>query len=306
MIRVGTCSWADESFSKAWYPKGVKSGERLGFYAERFDIVEANSTFYRLPDEELVARWARLLPDGFVMHVKAFGLMTRHPVRLEALPEDLHGEVEADERGRVDRPSREVRGEVFRRFLAALEPLREAGKLGGILMQFPPYVVPKPRSYEYLEWAREQLDGHEMLVEFRHKAWFEEPAEPLAFLEEHDMTYVTVDAPPDVIPLVVARTSGTAYVRFHGRNRATWFKRTGSTAERFDYLYSDEELEELVPTLAELAQQSERAFAFFNNNASSEDPENPLGRISQAATNAQQLRRLLDVNRIPASGGAAE
>jgi uncharacterized protein YecE (DUF72 family) len=87
------------------------------------------------------------------MHVKAFGLMTRHPVRLDALPEDLHGEVEADERGRVDRPSREVRGEVFRRFLAALAPLREAEKLGGILMQFPPYVVPKPRSYEYLEWA---------------------------------------------------------------------------------------------------------------------------------------------------------
>jgi uncharacterized protein YecE (DUF72 family) len=150
VIRVGTCSWADESFSKAWYPKGVKGSERLSYYAERFDVVEANSTFYRLPDEELVARWARLLPDGFVMHVKAFGLMTRHPVKLDVLPEDLHDAVEADERGRVDRPSREVRGEVFRRFLAALEPLREARRLGGILMQFPPYVVPKPRSYEYL------------------------------------------------------------------------------------------------------------------------------------------------------------
>ena len=147
MIRVGTCSWADESFSKAWYPKSVKSGERLGYYAGRFDVVEANSTFYRLPDEDLVARWARLLPDGFVMHVKAFGLMTRHPVRLDALPEDLRDAVEVDERGRVDRPSREVRGEVFRRFLAALEPLREAGRLGGILMQFPPYVVPKTRSF---------------------------------------------------------------------------------------------------------------------------------------------------------------
>jgi uncharacterized protein YecE (DUF72 family) len=138
VIRVGTCSWADESFSKAWYPKGVKSGERLAYYAERFDVVEVNSTFYRLPDEALVARWARMLPDGFVMHVKAFGLMTRHPVKLDALPDDLQGEVEAGERGRVDRPSREVRAEVFRRFLAALEPLREAGRLGGILMQFPP------------------------------------------------------------------------------------------------------------------------------------------------------------------------
>jgi uncharacterized protein YecE (DUF72 family) len=299
VIRVGTCSWADESFTKAWYPKGVKGGERLAYYAERFDVVEANSTFYRLPDEELVARWARLLPEGFVMHVKAFGLMTRHPVRLDALPEDLHGEVEADERGRVDRPSREVRGEVFRRFLAALEPLREAGKLGGILMQFPPYVVPKPRSYEYLEWARAQLDGYEMLVEFRHKAWFEEPTEPLAFLEEHGMTYVTVDAPPDVIPLVVARTSETAYVRFHGRNRATWFKRTGSSAERFDYLYPREQLEEWAATLHELAEDAVVVYAMFNNNGRSGGGEVPrdlaggLAEVAQAPTNAAMLKELL-------------
>lgn len=299
MIRVGTCSWADESFSKAWYPKGVKSGERLGYYAERFDVVEGNSTFYRLPDEELVARWARLLPDGFVMHVKAFGLMTRHPVRLDALPEDLHDAVEADERGRVDRPSREVRGEVFRRFLAALEPLREAEKLGGILMQFPPYVVPKPRSYEYLEWAREQLEGHEMLVEFRHKAWFEDPVEPLAFLEEHGMTYVTVDAPSDVIPLVAARTSPTAYVRFHGRNRATWFKRTGSTAERFDYLYTPMELREWAGTLRELEAEAEVVYAMFNNNGRSDGSEVPrdlagrLPEIAQAPTNAAMLKALL-------------
>ena len=299
MIRVGTCSWADESFSKAWYPKGVKGSERLSYYAERFDVVEANSTFYRLPDEELVARWARLLPDGFVMHVKAFGLMTRHPVKLDVLPEDLHDAVEADERGRVDRPSREVRGEVFRRFLAALEPLREADRLGGILMQFPPYVVPKPRSYEYLEWAREQLAGYEMLVEFRHKAWFEDPAEPLAFLEQHGMTYVTVDAPPDVIPLVVGRTSGTAYVRFHGRNRATWFKRTGSTAERFDYLYSPTELREWAKTLRGLGGEAEVVYAMFNNNGRSGGGEVPhdladgRAEVAQAPTNAAMLKALL-------------
>jgi uncharacterized protein YecE (DUF72 family) len=299
VIRVGTCSWADESFSKAWYPKGVKGSERLSYYAERFDVVEANSTFYRLPDEELVARWARLLPDGFVMHVKAFGLMTRHPVKLDVLPEDLHDAVEADERGRVDRPSREVRGEVFRRFLAALEPLREADRLGGILMQFPPYVVPKPRSYEYLEWAREQLAGYEMLVEFRHKAWFEDPAEPLAFLEQHGMTYVTVDAPPDVIPLVVGRTSGTAYVRFHGRNRATWFKRTGSTAERFDYLYSPTELREWAKTLRGLGGEAEVVYAMFNNNGRSGGGEVPhdladgRAEVAQAPTNAAMLKALL-------------
>jgi uncharacterized protein YecE (DUF72 family) len=299
VIRVGTCSWADESFVKAWYPDGVASGERLGHYAERFDVVEANSTYYRLPEARLVERWASVLPDGFVMHVKAFGLMTRHPVRAQALPPDLRGEVAVDDRGRVERPSREVRAEVFRRFLEALEPLRAAGKLGGILMQFPPYVVPKPASYEYLEWAREQLAGHEMLVEFRHKAWFEAPHEPLSFLEEHEMTYVTVDAPPTVIPLVVARTSGTAYVRFHGRNRQTWYRRTGSTAERFDYLYSPAELREWVPRLRKLEEEAEMVYAMFNNNGRSDPADVPRrlrgarGEVAQAPTNAAMLRAAL-------------
>ena len=233
------------------------------------------------------------------MHVKAFGLMTRHPVKADVLPEDLRGEVETDDRGRVQRPSRELRAEVFKRFLDALRPLRESGRLGGILMQFPPYVVPKPASYEYLEWAAEQLDGYETLVEFRHKSWFEEPAEPLSFLEQHGLTYVTVDAPPDVIPLVVARTSPTAYVRFHGRNRETWFKRTGSTAERFDYLYPPAELREWVTTLRELDREAVVVYAMFNNNGRSsaaEAPRDLLGEraeVAQAPTNAAMLKELL-------------
>jgi len=310
-IRIGTCSWADEALSKYWYPKGVPPGERLRYYAERFDTVEVDSTYYRLPAEEMVERWAERTPDGFVMHVKAFGVMTRHPVRVEQLPPDLRGAAPKDERGRVDRPPREFRAEIFRRFQAALEPLRSSGKLGGLLFQFPPYIVPKEASLDYLVWAREQLGDDEMLVEFRHRSWLDDEnrAETLSFLEAIGASYVTVDAPKsdtakNLVPTVPAVTSATSYVRFHGRNLGTWNKRGGSAAERFDYLYSDEELEELVPTLKELAGQSEQAFAFFNNNSSSPDPENPLGRISQAAANARQLRRLLDVNRIPASGGA--
>jgi uncharacterized protein YecE (DUF72 family) len=151
-----------------------------------------------------------------------------------------------------------------------------------------------------------------MLVEFRHRSWLEEEnrAETLSFLESIGASYVTVDAPKsdtakNLVPTIPAVTNGLAYVRFHGRNLGTWNKRGGSAAERFDYLYSDDELEEWTPTLKELAQQSEQAYAFFNNNSTSEDPQNPLGRISQAAANAQQLRRLLDMNRIPATGGVA-
>src|SRR5216110_1403730 len=193
-IRIGTCSWADDALSKHFYPKGLPAGERLAHYAQHFDTVEVDSTYYRLPAGEMVQRWAERTPNDFVMHVKAFGLMTRHPVKLESLPPDLRDEAPTDDKGRVERPSREFRGEVFRRFLEALEPLRETGKLGGILFQFPSYVVHKPVSFEYLEWAQEQLRGAEMLVEFRHRSWLEEDvrAEVLAFLERRGMSYVTV------------------------------------------------------------------------------------------------------------------
>ena len=308
-IRIGTCSWADEALSKHWYPKGLAAGERLAYYAKHFDTVEVDSTYYRLPAEEMVRRWAERTPDGFVMHVKAFGLMTRHPVKRESLPPDLRDEAPTDDKGRVERPSREFRGEVFRRFLEALEPLRSAGKLGGILFQFPSYVVYKERSLEYLQWAREQLGDDELLVEFRHVSWLDDEHrdDTLRFLEELGATHVIVDAPriegaKNLVPTVLALTSPTTYIRFHGRNAETWNKRGGSAAERFDYLYSDDELREWVDPLRELAGQAKQAYAFFNNNATS--PDGRGGRMAQAAANAKALQRLLQSANVPVSAEA--
>jgi uncharacterized protein YecE (DUF72 family) len=305
-IRIGTCSWADDALSKHFYPPGTPPAERLTYYAQQFDTVEVDSTYYRLPAEQMVERWAERTPDGFVMHVKAFGLMTRHPVKLETLPTDLRDDAPVDDKGRVDRPSREFRGEVFRRFLAALEPLRSQGKLGGILFQFPSYVVRKDASLDYLRWARDQIGGDQMLVEFRHVSWLEDDVrdETLRFLEEIGATHVIVDAPriegaKNVVPTVLALTSPTLYVRFHGRNASTWNKRGGSAADRFDYLYSDEELREWVAPLRELSEQAEQAYAFFNNNATS--PDGGGGRVAQAATNAKALRQLLEAEHVPVS-----
>jgi uncharacterized protein YecE (DUF72 family) len=305
-LRIGTCSWADEALSKHWYPKGTPAGERLAYYAQHFDTVEVDSTYYRLPAEPMVQRWAERTPDDFVMHVKAFGLMTRHPVKVDALPPDLRDDAPTDDRGRVERPSREFRGEVFRRFLEALEPLRSAGKLGGILFQFPSYVVYKDRSLDYLQWAREQIGDDEMLVEFRHISWLDDEHrdETLRFLEDIGATNVIVDAPriegaKNLVPTVLALTSRMAYVRFHGRNADTWNKRGGSASERFDYLYSEEELAEWVGPLRELSEQAEQAYAFFNNNATS--PDGQGGRMAQAAANAKALQRLLQEAKVPVS-----
>ena len=187
-------------------------------------------------------------------------------------------------------------------------------------MQFPPYVVYKPRSLEYLEWAQEQLPGDELLVEFRHRSWLEDDvrADVLSFLEQRGMTYVVVDAPKtdarNVIPTVVATTSKTAYVRFHGRNAKTWNIRTGSAAERFDHLYSEDELREWVEPLRELTGEAEVAYAMFNNNGRSPggpppgidpleaagDPE--AGWVAQAPANAFMLRRLLQDAGVPVAG----
>jgi uncharacterized protein YecE (DUF72 family) len=296
-IRVGTCSWADEALSKYFYPPGLPAGERLAYYAEQFDTVELDSTYYRLPVESMAARWVEQTPDDFVMHVKAFGVMTRHPVKKEQLPTDLREEAPVDERGRVDRPPREFRGEVFRRFREALEPLRAAGKLGGNLFQFPPYVVYKPASLDYLSWARDQMADDEMFVEFRHRSWYEEDvrSEVLSFLEEHELGLVVVDAPKveakNVPPTLLALTSPTLYVRFHGRNEKTWNVRGKSAAERFDYLYSEEELREWVEPLKELTSEAQNAYALFNNNNRS--PSGDGGFVAQGAANAQQLKRLL-------------
>lgn len=297
-VRIGTCSFADEALVKHWYPKGTAAKDRLPYYAEHFSTVEIDSTYYRLPERSTVQGWADRTPAGFVVHIKAFGLMTRHPVKLEQLPPDLREGMPVDDRGRVDRPPRELRGEVFRQFLTALEPLREAGKLGGILFQLPPYVVWKPSSLAYLDWARGELGGDRMLVEPRHRSWFAEDArvELLRFLEERRMSWVVVDAPKlsasNVPDTLVAATAPLAYVRFHGRNATTWNIRTGGASQRFDFLYDEGELREWVPALRELSSEADEAYAFFNNN-------NQTNGVAQAPAGALLLRKLLEEEDVP-------
>ena len=216
-----------------------------------------------------------------------------------------------DDRGRVDRPSREVRARVFERFRDALEPLRVSGKLGGILLQFPPYVVFKPVSFDYLEWAAEQLEGEHLLVEFRHASWLsdENRAETLSFLERLGATHVITDSPRiegarNLVPTLPALTSPIGYMRLHGRNAATWNKRGGSAAERFDYLYSDEELREWAPTLRELAGEAEQLYVMFNNNGRSQDADGNW--IAQAPVNAMSLRRILEQEGVPVAPPAVQ
>jgi uncharacterized protein YecE (DUF72 family) len=278
IVRVGTCSWADKTMVKAWYPPEVTSAEaRLRYYADRFDTVEVDSTFYALPELGTVERWVERTPDGFIFHVKAFGLMTEHSVDPRVLEEPLASmEHELTSYGRVTRPSGEMLEATFDAFLERIEPLRSVGKLGGILMQFPPYFraddpASERRNLAYLERAAERLDGYRVLVEFRDPSWVsaQRRESTLDFLRHRGLAYVSVDAPqfPDraTMPPLAEATSDWAVVRMHGRNHDTWFARTKSAAERFDYLYSEEELGQWEAPIRRLADETEVTWVLFNN-----------------------------------------
>ena len=248
----------------------------------------------------MVQGWAERTPDDFVMHVKAFGLMTRHPVKLEQVPPELRDGLPVDDRGRVDRPAREARGAVFREFLEALQPLREAGKLGGILFQLPPYVVWKPSSLDYLEWARDQLGNDEMLVEPRHRSWFAEDirAELLRWLEERRMSWVMVDAPKvdagNVPATLVAATSPLAYVRFHGRNAGTWNVRGGVAAHASTTSTARTSCANGSSRCASSSNQAERDVRVLQQ-------QQPDGRCRPGSSRGELLRRLLDEERVPSA-----
>jgi uncharacterized protein YecE (DUF72 family) len=276
-VLVGTCSWTDKTLVQgtAWYPrKSMTAAERLAFYAARYPIAEADSTFYFPPTAQLTNGWAERSPPGFTMNVKAFSLLTGHPTRPDALWPDIRQAVKpefaAKARVYADHLPEDAVDEVWFRFVSALRPLQEAGKLGAVLLQYPPWFTPRRDNRDALHRARERLDGVEACVEFRSPRWLERDDDrerTTALLRDLGMSLVVVDAPPasHLATVPVVTTPELAVVRFHGRSDATWDAKATSAAERFKYFYSDDELRAWVPTLQRLAQQAERVHALMNN-----------------------------------------
>jgi len=279
-VVVGTCSWTDKTMIERWYPQGVNSAEqRLRYYASRFDSVEVDSAFYAIPKPEYAVNWAKRTPPGFTFHVKAYGMMTGHDVDERALHPDLADagfRYEITPRGRVRAPEPRMVERAFDLFLESIEPLREAGKMGGVLMQYPPWFTAKDREsrerhLDVIARDAELLESVPVFVEFRHSSWVEGAnlQRTMKFLAEKGLTYVAVDAPQitgsSVMPPMTAATAPLGYVRFHGRNRETWHARTDSAADRFDYVYSEDELAEWRQPVLDLAESTERTWVMFNN-----------------------------------------
>jgi uncharacterized protein YecE (DUF72 family) len=287
-IRVGTAGWTDKSLIEAgWYPDGAANPEkRLRYYASQFPLVEVDSAYYALPSEANAKAWAERTPDGFTFNIKAFSLFTQHPTPVKMLPADLREAASKSGKQRVYLKDVDpaVAGQAWDRFTAALEPLRAAGKLGAILLQFPPWFPISRASKDYIVACAERLAPRRVCVEFRNHTWLTDgnQKETLDFLRSHQLPYVCVDEPQgysNSVPPVLAATSDLAVVRMHGHSEH-WDAKT--VQERFDYNYSGRELKDWAGRVKKLAADADETHVVFNNCYR-----------DYAHRNAQQLEGLL-------------
>jgi uncharacterized protein YecE (DUF72 family) len=276
-IIVGTSSWADPGFVEEWYPDGLVARDRLAWYAEHFDAVEVNSTFYGVPRVSQVERWAAETPDRFTFDVKLHRLLSRHAGSLNSLPEALRDRAKTGPRGRVqlDAPLEAALADAL---VEAVAPLAEAGKLATFLLQLTPGFSPHEHRLDELAALVERLAPHPVAIELRHRSWTkgERLEQALGWMEAHGAVWVGVDAPAGeqvtLMPPVDAVTNPrVAYLRAHGRN-AEGYIRGRSVAERFAYRYRDDELREIGARARELAGEADSVHLHFNNNRGDDAP----------------------------------
>ena len=277
-VFVGVASWTDPTMTApgVFYPGKTSTAEgRLRYYASRFPIVEVDSTYYAIPARRMAELWVDRTPDGFMFDVKAHALMTGQPSEVSRLPKDLREALPPDlaSKPRVyasELPD-EIRDAVWSLFLDALQPLRDAGKLGAILMQYPRWVGPSRANAAMIEDARRRLEGWQAAVELRNRRWFDDRTRErtLALLRRNELAYVAVDSPPGFessVPAVAEATSTKlSVVRFHGRNTETWEAKVARVADRFRYLYDETQLREWLPAIRAISEQTEEVHLVFNN-----------------------------------------
>ncbi len=277
-VLTGTCSWTDKTLVREadWYPRKTMSAkDRLVYYASQFPITEIDSTYYAPPAERQAELWAARTPDGFRFNVKAYSLLTGHPTRPASLWPDIREQLDPETEGKRNVYAHHLPAdavdEVWRRFEAALRPLHEAGKLGAVLFQYPPWFVPKRDNRQELGRLAERLPHYLVSVELRAPSWLKEKRDrerTIGLLRDHEIVLACVDAPKaSELPrgLFTTTNAQLLLVRFHGRLDSTWKGTSRSAAERFRYLYSEKELRELARPLARAAEEARETHLLMNN-----------------------------------------
>jgi uncharacterized protein YecE (DUF72 family) len=269
-IRVGTASWTDRSLIKSgWYPKGVSTAEdRLRYYADHFSLVEADSPYYFLPTTEVVRAWIDRTPDDFTFDVKAFSLLTQHPAKPDALPDEAAPA--GKDRVYLRHLDDDAVDLVWERFTTVLKPLHRAGKLGAILFQFPPWFTITRQNRDYVVECAARAAPFRIAVELRNHTWFDgdNADETLSFLRDHAIPYVCVDTVQgdrgSVPPVTAATSRDLAVVRFHGRGQPR--RGVSRQAAAGNYLYPTQVLKRWVPGVEKLAGESDSVHVVFRNS----------------------------------------
>jgi uncharacterized protein YecE (DUF72 family) len=257
-LRIGTSAWSDHD---PFYPPGIKSTDQLPFYAKYFPIVEINMTYYRVPTRRMAQGWVARTPDGFMFDVKP-------PRELTSTPETPRGEAPT--------PDADLASE----FGEAIRPLADANKLGAITFQFPPSYRNTEEHRDYIKLLPELFPDYHIAVEFRRRDWLDEDhaEETLQLLADSGLSYTMADEPQmgsgSVPPVYGITNPRLAIIRFHGRNYETWYRFQGSSRDRFNWEYSDEELEEWRPKILAALESADSVHVFFNTNFASQGPEN--------------------------------
>jgi len=300
-ILVGTASWSDPGFVERWYPKKMPAGERLGWYAQHFDMVEVNSTFYSVPDPRMVERWCAATPDDFTFDVKLHQLFSFHSTPAKLLPPDLQKLAETNAKGIV-KSTPELQRALLGTFLRSMSIFRDAGKLGVFLLQLSPAFSPRKHELDELIQLIETLSGYDLAIEFRNRNWAvgDRLESTIDFMRKRRAIFVNVDAPASdhfmVMPSDVdeVTNSKVAYLRLHGRNAKAYI--AGKTvAARFDYDYSESEIAEVAQRSRRLAKDARELHVIFNNNNLDYAPRaalrlrNALGQIVKTPAQTAEL-----------------
>jgi uncharacterized protein YecE (DUF72 family) len=271
-ILVGTASWSDPGFVERWYPKKMPAGERLGWYAQHFEMVEVNSTFYSVPDQRMVERWCAATPDDFTFDVKLHQLFSFHSTPVKLLPPDLQKVAETNAKGIV-KSTPDLQKALLGTFLRAMSIFRDARKLGVLLLQLSPAFSPRKHQLTELLPLIDMLGGYDLAIEFRNRNWAlgDRLESTIDFVRKRRAIFVNVDAPASdhfmVMPSDVDEVTNSklGYLRLHGRNAKAYI--TGKTvAARFDYDYGESEIAEVAERSRRLAKDARELHVIFNNN----------------------------------------
>ncbi len=285
-ILVGISSWADvELAHSGFYPPEVKTVEtRLKYYASRFSIAEIDSSYHFFPTQRNLSLWLENTPGGFNFNVKAFSLFTQHPTPFSSLPKTIRekyaGRISAKGNIYLHHLPDEAVDELWEIFIGTVASFQNAGKLGAVLFQFPPWFHPESKNFDYIGSCRERLLKYPVAVEFQVGNWLDKHREEtLKFLRERGLTLVCVDEPQGLkssVPPVYEVTAPLAVIRFHGRNKENWEKKGVTATEKFNYLYNEVELDEWIPGIHAMTKNTEKLHIIFKNKHADFPVENAL------------------------------